>query len=105
MLPFAQIATDGRLVVNLVGIHVLVLLLLGFSVGLRWLVTHSSNRLARWAGTEKLKGFSEEATKHGHTMLFWLTVTAMGLTVAGGVVYHLLGRDVRFDLNDWYGRL
>ncbi|HYV38271.1 MAG TPA: mechanosensitive ion channel family protein [Gemmataceae bacterium] len=105
LYPFAQIAADGRLLANLIAVHLLVLLALGLSVGLRWLVTHSSNRLARWAGTDKLKEFSAEATRHGHTMLFWLTVTVMALTAVGGVVYQFAGRDVRADLGNWYSLL
>jgi moderate conductance mechanosensitive channel len=100
-----QVAADGRLLINLIAIHFVVLLLLGLSVVLRWLVRHSSTRLARWAGTDKIKTFSEEATRHGHTMLYWLTVAAMVLTVAAGVVYHLAGRDVRVDLTEWYHQL
>src|SRR5579862_7772048 len=100
-----QVAADGRLLTNLIAVHFLVLLLLGISVLLRWLVTHSSTRLARWAGTDKIKKFSEEATRHGHTMLYWLAVTAMLLTVVAGVVYHLAGRDALVDLSEWYHQL
>src|SRR5947209_5009270 len=102
---FGQITGEGRLLVDLIAVHVLVLGFLGLSVLLRWLVTHSSHRLARWAGTERLKQFSDEATRHGHTMLFWLTVTAMALTVLGGIGYHLLGRDVRDDVAAWCHQL
>jgi small-conductance mechanosensitive channel len=104
-VTFAQIASDGRLLVNLIAIHVLVLLWLGLSIGLRWLVGHGTTRLAQWAGTEKLRKLSDEATRHSHTMLFWVTVTGMGLTVLGGVAYHFFGRDVRHELDDWYHHL
>jgi small-conductance mechanosensitive channel len=104
-LPLAQVASDGRLLVNLIAIHVLVLLWLGLSVGLRWLISHCSNRLACLADTDKLKKFSAEATRHGHTMLFWLTITAMVTTVLGGVGYHLLGRHAHHDLALWYNQL
>jgi small conductance mechanosensitive channel len=102
---FGQIASDGRLLTNLIAIHVLVLLWLGLSVALRWLVAHGSSQLARWANTDKLRQFSEEATRHGHTMLFWLTVTAMAGTALGGIGYHLAGQDVRTDLGHWYATL
>jgi moderate conductance mechanosensitive channel len=105
LLPFGQFAADGRLLVNLITVHALVLLLLGLSVALRWLVTHSTNRLGRLTNSERLKQFSAEATRHGHTMLFWLTVTAMALTVIGGIVYQLLGRDALDDLNYWFNQL
>ena len=105
LLPFGQISPDGRLLANLITVHLLLLLLLGLSFALRWLVTHSGNRIARWAGTEHLKQFSDEATRHGHTMLFWLTVTVMALTVVGGILFHVAGRDARVELTNWYNQL
>jgi small conductance mechanosensitive channel len=102
---FAQIASDGRLLTNLIAIHVLVLAWLGLSIALRWLVSRGAVRLARWAGTERLRQLSEDATRHGHAMLFWLTVTAMGMTVAGGIAFHLFGRDVRHEIRAWYRQL
>jgi small conductance mechanosensitive channel len=102
---FAQFIADGRLLANLIAIHAVVLLLLGLSVALRWLVSNSSDKLARWVGTAKLKQLSDEAIRHSHTMLFWLTVTAMALMALGGVAYHFIGRDVRVDLVTWYERL
>src|SRR5262249_55618460 len=105
LLPLGQVASDGRLLANLIAVHLLVMAWLGLSVALRWLLTHSSPRLGRWANTARLKSFSEEASRHGHTMLFWLTVTAMALTALGGIGYHLVGRDVRHDLSDWYSHL
>jgi small-conductance mechanosensitive channel len=104
-MPFAQIASDDRLLTHLIALHVVVLGLLGLSVALRWLVTHSSNRLAQWACSERVRQFSAEATRHGHTMLFWLTLTAMGLAVVGGIGYHFVGRDIRHDIRRWYGQL
>jgi moderate conductance mechanosensitive channel len=105
LLPFGQIASDGRLLVNLVTIHAVLLLILSFSFALRWLVTHCNNRFAGWTNTEKLKQFSAEATRHGHTMLFWLTVTTMAITGMAGVIYHVAGRDARVDFADGYNRL
>ena len=95
--PFGQISPDGRLLANLITLHLFLLVLIGLSFALRWLVTHSGNRITRWAGTDHLKQFSDEATRHGHTMLFWLTVTAMTLTVVGGVLFHVVGRDARVE--------
>jgi small conductance mechanosensitive channel len=105
LLPFGQIASDGRLLVHLVAVHLVILLLLALSMALRWLVTHGANRLCRWGNIEKLRQLGDEATRHGHTMLFWLTVTAMAVTGVGGIGYHLFGRDIRQDLGDWYNQL
>src|SRR5437016_13782262 len=104
-LLFGQFTLDSRLLANLVAVHVLVLFLLGVCVALRWLVTRGGNRLAGWTGSQRLKQFSAEATRHGHTMLFWLTVTAMALVGIGGIVYHTVGRDARADWKQWYGQL
>jgi moderate conductance mechanosensitive channel len=105
LLPLGQAAADGRLLVNLISVHFLMLLILGLSFALRWLVTHSGNRLAFWAGSERLKKLSAEATRHGHTTLFWLTVAAMAIAAVAGVIYHFAGRDARVDFADAYGRL
>ncbi len=102
---FDQIDTESRLFANLIAVHLVLLVLFGLSLVLRWLVTHSGKRLAGWTNGERLKQFSAEATRHGHTLLFWLTVTAMTLSVVGGVVYHVMGGDARGDLNEWYSQL
>jgi small-conductance mechanosensitive channel len=104
-LTFAQIASDGRLLTNLIAIHVIVLVWLGLSIALRGLVTRGINRLARWAGSERLRKLGEDATRHSHVMLFWLTLLGMGLTVAGGIGFHMLGRDVRHEVRNWYEQL
>src|SRR5262249_27659065 len=52
-----------------------------------------------------LDGVSKEAIRRARSVLFWLTVGAMTLIVAGGVVYHGSGGDIRDDLTTWYNHL
>lgn len=102
---FAVVDADGRLLTNLIAIHVLVLVWLGVSILLRGLVARGIHRLAHWAGSARLRKLADDATKHSHAMLFWLTLLGMALTVAGGIGFHMLGRDVRHEVRNWYRQL
>jgi hypothetical protein len=102
MLLFGQVASDGRLLANLIAIHLVVLAFLGVSIGLRWLLTRTAARLARSSGNERLAKFSEELSRYSYNLLFWLTITAMALASIGGVAFHFVGRDVRHEVQHWY---
>jgi small-conductance mechanosensitive channel len=93
---------DHRLVANLIASAAVMLVLVLTSALLRFLLAHGSSRLTRWPGLAKLEALGKEATRHGHTLLFWLTVAGLVLTAAVGVLYHCLGGDVRRDVGDWY---
>jgi small conductance mechanosensitive channel len=96
-----QLFHEARATANLLAALGVMLVLIFVSALLRFLLTHTGNRLARWPGLEKLAALGKEATRHGHTLLFWLTLAALGVTGAAGLVYHGLGRDVRRDLGHW----
>jgi small-conductance mechanosensitive channel len=104
-LPFGQLASDGRLLANLIAIHLVVLAFLAVSMALRWLITRSMARMARSSGNEWLARLSEDVSRYSYNLLFWLTITAMGLTTVGGVAFHFVGRDVRHEIRSWYRSL
>src|SRR6266851_2337109 len=85
---FTDLLADNRLAANLIVGHGIITVMVVVSARLRW-----------------LKAASEEASRRAGTMLFWLTVLLVLLTVIGGVGYHLAGRDIRLDLSTWYERL
>jgi small conductance mechanosensitive channel len=99
---FGQVASDGRLLANLIAIHLVVLTFLGISMALRWLVTRAAARLARSSGNERLVRLSQDLSRYSYNMLFWLTITAMALATLGGVAFHFVGRDVRHEIRGWY---
>lgn len=96
--------SDDRFLANLIAVGAVVAGLILCSLALRFLISHGSHRLTRWIGLEKLHALGREATRHGHTLLFWLTAAAVVGTFVAGLAYHLLGRDVRLDLGEWYRR-
>ncbi len=102
--PLGQLFHDGRLTANLIAVLAVMGVLVLVSAVLRILIAHGSNRLVRWGGAARLEALGKEATRHGRTMLFWLTATGLGLAGAGGVAYHLLDGDVRADLGAWLRR-
>jgi moderate conductance mechanosensitive channel len=105
LLPFGQVHSDGRLLANLIAIHIVVLAFLGVSIGLRWLVTRATARLARNSGNDRLKKFSEELSRYSYNVLFWVTIIAIALTTLGGITFHFVGHDVRHELRAWYHSL
>ncbi len=94
--------TDSRFVANLIAVHATIVAVVLVSIIIRRLLTHGGNRLIHWTGLERL---SKEVTRHGHTLLFWITAALIPLILAGGLAYHLLGRDIRVDLDTWYQRM
>ncbi len=98
---FGQLFQDDRLAANLLAILGVMLVLVLAAALLRWLLTHTSKRLTRWTGVEKLEALGQHATRHGHNLLFWLTVAGVVLTAVGGTVYHALGWHVLRHLESW----
>ena len=98
----STLLTDSRFVANLIAVHATIVAVVLVSIIIRRLLTHGGNRLIHWTGLERL---SKEVTRHGHTMLFWITAALIPLILAGGLAYHLLGRDIRVDLDTWYQRM
>lgn len=101
----SQWLSDDRLLANLIGVHVVLAGLLILSIVIRKLLIHGGGQLVRWTGLHWLDGVSKEAVRRMRSLLFWTTLAAMALTLVAGAVYHVSGRDVRADLNDWYSHL
>jgi len=96
---------DERLLANLIGIHVVLGILLIVSIILRKLLKNGGDQVVRWTGFTWLDGASKEAVKGLRAMLFWTTVVLMIVSVGAMATYHLSGRDVRADFNEWLTKL
>jgi small conductance mechanosensitive channel len=96
---------DGRLGPNLIAIHGLITITVLGSLLLRRVLLRSGGRLGHWTGVRWLETAGEEAARRASTLLFLLTVIAVVLTFAGGIAYHVAGRDAREDFNRFYGDL
>src|SRR5438445_2702778 len=99
---FSASLSDGRLGANLIAIHGLITLAVLVALILRRLIAQGSTRMARWTGVRWLEAASEEAARRVRSLLFWLTLATIGLSIVAGVCYHLAGRDIRHDLIKWY---
>jgi moderate conductance mechanosensitive channel len=99
---FSDSLSDGRLGANLIAIHGLITLAVLVALILRRLIAQGSTRMARWTGVRWLEAASEEAARRVRSLLFWLTLASIGLSIIAGVGYHLAGRDIRHDLTRWY---
>jgi small conductance mechanosensitive channel len=75
------------------------------SIVIKRLLAKGRNRLARWRGMEWLDKVRGEAARKAKLGLRWSTISAVVITGAAGLVYHIAGRDVRVDLLDWYRKL
>ena len=102
---FSTAFADGRLGFNLVAIHGVLTLLVITSIILRTIVTRSGHGIGRWTGMRIVEEAGQEAVRRVRKLLFWITVLAVLIAIAGGVAYHLAGRDIRIDLQTWYERL
>ena len=96
---------DGRLGANLVATYGLITLIVLTSIILRRMVTHGGSRLAEWTHLRWLSAAGEEAARHTRKMLFWLTVAMLVLTIVAGIVYQVVGRDIRADVSAWIEQL
>jgi small conductance mechanosensitive channel len=97
--------SDGRLGFNLIAIHAAITLAVLISLVLRRVVTHGGSRLGQLTGLRWLGAAGEEAAKRARSLLFWLTLAAVFLSILAGSLYHVAGRDIRVDLRDWYRNL
>jgi small conductance mechanosensitive channel len=97
--------TDGRLGFNLIAVYGVITLTVLVSIFVRRLVVRGGSRLARWSGLRWLEAAGEEAIRRVRALLFWLTLGICLFATVAGVAYHLAGRDIRLDLNDWYREL
>lgn len=97
-----QILTDERLLSNLIALHVLFGLILVGSMIARRILISGGDSLSNWTGLHWLDGISREATRRGRAILFWVTLLLLFTSVVGSVVYHLAGRDIRYDVTHWY---
>jgi small conductance mechanosensitive channel len=88
---------DGRFDANLIAVYGIIVVTVIASLVLRRLLVNGHSRLAEWTSHHWLHAVGQEASRHARTVLFWTTVAALVLTTAGGLVYHLAGRDVRSD--------
>jgi hypothetical protein len=98
---FAHLFQDNRFAANALAVLGVMLALVLASALLRFLITHAGNWLARLPGLEKLRALGKEATRHGHTLLFWLTLAGLALAVVAGVAYHALGCHAFRHLELW----
>jgi small conductance mechanosensitive channel len=96
---------DDRLLANLIALHVLLGALLLLSILVRRILIQGSATLVRWTGMRWLNEVNEEATRKIRAVLFWSTLSLMAGSIAGAVVYQIMGRDIRLDLHDWYQHL
>jgi small conductance mechanosensitive channel len=102
---FEHLLSEERFTANLIAAHGAILVLVLASLVLRRLLTHGGDGLIRWTGARGFDAVGKEATRQGHTLLFWLTLGAIVLTLAGSGVYHFSGRDIRVDMRTWYENL
>jgi small conductance mechanosensitive channel len=100
-----SLMNDERLLAHLVGIHVVLLVILFASVALRKALKHGGDQFVRWTGLHWLDGMSREATQSMRAMLFWATLTLMGASLVSMAAYHVSGRDLRWDIRDWFANL
>ncbi|MCS7044854.1 MAG: mechanosensitive ion channel family protein [Gemmataceae bacterium] len=98
-------ALDDRLLANLVAVHVILAAILVVSFVVRKLLLHGSDSLVRWTGLSWLERVGEEAKRRTRALMFWVTLVAVAAAMASATVYHVLGRDVRPDLEAWYRHL
>ena len=97
--------SDDRFTANLIAAHGAILALVLAALVLRRLLVLGHNRLKRWTDQANLEVLTSQAVRHGHTLLFWLTLAAVAGTLVTAVVYHLAGGDIRSELGDWFDRL
>jgi small-conductance mechanosensitive channel len=95
---------DDRLDANLIGFYGGIVVLFIASLVLRRLLLRG-NSLTRWTHLKWVHAVGDEAVRHMRGLVFWLTLLAMFALAAGGVVYHMAGRDLRQDAAVWYADL
>ncbi len=96
---------DDRLLTNLIGLHIILGAVLLVSVIMRRIIMHGGSHLVRWTGYRWLDGFSKEAVRHLRALLFWSTLGLMACVFISAIIYHLVGRDMLVDFQNWYSQL
>ena len=96
---------DERLLANLIGIHVVLAVVLLLSIVFRKVLKSCGEQIGRWTGLTWLDKFGKEAFTGMRSILFWSTVALMIVSVGSMVVYHLSGRHIREDFQEWYAQL
>jgi small conductance mechanosensitive channel len=105
---FSRLSTalaDARLGANLIAVHGLVTVTIIVSLVLRRLVRRGGSRVTRWTGLPWLQDVGDEAARRARALLFWLTSGVLLTSALAGVGYHMAGRDIRSDVENWYARL
>src|SRR5262245_13327517 len=105
LLAIRDYFADNRLLANLIGIHIVLGVILAVSFVVRKVLLHGGDSLVRWTGLHWLDHVGKEANRRVRTMMFWTTVLTLIVSVAAGTVYHVAGRDLRSDVEQWYRHL
>jgi small conductance mechanosensitive channel len=96
---------DGRFDANLITIYGLIVVVVLASLAARRMVAHGSRHLFHWTRLTWLDPVEGGASRRARSAISWLSVLAVAVIVAGGIVYHHKGRDVRADVQEWYDSL
>src|SRR5579859_5470964 len=100
-----RLFSDSRFISNLIGCYAAIMIAVGVSYALRRLLTHCHGRLAEWAEEHWLHAVGDQAIKRARSILFVTTILGSVAIAGGSIWYHVIGRDVRIDLKDWYDHL
>ncbi|HKI38102.1 MAG TPA: mechanosensitive ion channel family protein [Gemmataceae bacterium] len=103
--PIRDFLTESRFIANVTVSYGLIVVMILLSLLVRRLLGHGGERLAHWTGLHWLDGVGREAAHRSRRLIARLTLLGVVLLLAGGVAYHLLGRDVRTDCYEWYSRI
>jgi small conductance mechanosensitive channel len=96
---------DGRFDANLIAVYGLIVFLTILSLILRRLLVGGHSALSERTGFHWLKTWGGEATRHARRLILGLTIIGVVVVAVGGLAYHLAGRDIRQDLENWYADL
>ncbi len=102
---FGNAFADARLGANLVAVHGMITVTVIASLLLRRVIIRGGSGLGDRTGLPWLEAAGEEAVRRARSLLFWLTLGALFLTVVAGIGYHFVGRDIRNDLAESYQQL
>jgi small conductance mechanosensitive channel len=100
-----DLVSDHRFIANLTVTYGVIVLVVLLSLVVRRLIGRGGERLAQWTGQRWLDGVGKEAAQRARRLVTRLTWLGVFLLSAAGIAYHLLGRDVRGDFEDWYTRI
>ncbi len=98
-----EFVTESRFIANLTATYGLIVVLVLVSLVVRRLLGHGGERLAHWTGLHWLDHYGRAAAHRSRRLVARLTWVGVALLSGGGILYHVLGRDVRGDVRAWYG--